>query len=74
MCNITLTRRRGSRPDGARLSCDDFVLELQESQKLLEIQKTISLVKSQELEDSKKRIILLKKTFTHTSTISSGLY
>ena len=21
MCNITLTRRRGSRPDGARLTC-----------------------------------------------------
>ena len=56
------------------LSCDDFVLELQESQKLLEIQKTISLAKSQELEVSKKRIILLKKTLTHTSTISTGLY
>ena len=56
------------------LSCDDFVLELQESQKLLEIQKTISLAKSQELEDSKKPNILLKKTLTHTSTISSGLY
>ena len=56
------------------LSSYDFVLELQESQKLLEIQKTISLAKSQELEDSNKRVILLKKALTHTSTISSGLY
>ena len=48
-------------------------LELQESQTLLMIEKKTSLVKSQELEFSRKQITGLKGKHKHTTTVSSGL-
>ena len=54
------------------LSSDFFVSGLEDSEKQLEMQKTISLGKSQELEESNKVNILLRKELSLTSMLSPG--
>ena len=54
------------------LSSNVLVSGLEDSEKQLEMQKTISLIKSQELEESRKLLILFRKKFSLTSMLSPG--
>ena len=71
-CTVTILNKREIINSLNNLSSNFFVSGLEDSEKQLEMQKTISLVKSQELEESKKVIILLRKELSLTSMLSPG--